>query len=134
MARKLYLNLPVKDLPASVAFFTKLGFQFNQQFTDESATCMIVSEAASVMLLTEARFRGFTKKQLASTATHSQAIFALSAESRADVDDFADKALAAGGTPAMAPTDLGFMYLRSFYDLDGHHWEIFYMDEAAMPQ
>ncbi|MEQ1670021.1 MAG: VOC family protein [Hyphomicrobium sp.] len=128
MARKIFVNLPVKDLQRSIAFFSGLGFTFNPQFTDETATCMIVSDDAYVMLLTEPKFLNFTKKRISDTANASEAIIAVNGESRANVDEFADKALATGGSPAMPPMDLGFMYGRSFYDPDGHHWEIFYMD------
>ena len=133
--RKLFVNLPVRDLPASVAFFTRLGFAFNKQFTDPSATCMIVSEEAYVMLLTEARFadegaKHTKKKALCDTSKAIEGLFCLSAESRAEVDEFADTAIAAGGTSAGEPQDHGFMYVRSFYDLDGHHWEILWMDPA----
>jgi predicted lactoylglutathione lyase len=132
MARKIFVNLPVRDLKRSVEFFTRLGFTFNPQFTDESATCMIVSEEAFVMLLVEPRFRDFTDRQICDTATRTEGIFALSAESRAEVDEMVDAALAGGGSVAKPPQDLGFMYLRSFYDLDGHHWEVTHMDETAI--
>lgn len=132
MPRKMFNNLPVKDLPKSIAFFTGLGFTFNPRFTDENATCMIVSDDAYVMLLTEKRFKDFTKKPVSDAAKATEMIVALSADSRADVDAFADKALKTGGTPAMPPIDLGFMYGRSFYDPDNHHWEIFHMDPAAI--
>ncbi len=131
MPRKIFVNLPVKDLQKSVLFFTGLGFAFNPQFTDDTATCMIISDDAYAMLLTEARFKDFTSKSISDTSKTTEAIVALSADSRADVDQFADKALASGGAAAMPPMDLGFMYGRSFYDPDGHHWEIFHMDPAA---
>lgn len=133
-SRKIFVNLPVRDLKRSVEFFTKLGFTFNPHFTDENATCMIVSDEAFVMLLVEPRFKDFTKKQLADTRTHTEAIFALSAANRAEVDETVKTAIAAGGTHALEPTDHGFMYSWSFYDLDGHHWETFYMDPTAIPQ
>jgi predicted lactoylglutathione lyase len=130
--RKLFVNLPVRDLHRSVAFFTKLGFTFNPQFTDESATCMIVSEEAFVMLLVRDRFKDFTKKQLCDTTTHTEGLFALSCASRAEVDELVKTAIGAGGTHAQDPQDHGFMYGWSFYDLDGHHWEVFWMDPAAV--
>jgi predicted lactoylglutathione lyase len=133
MSRKLFVNLPVKDLDASVEFFTKLGFSFNPEFTDETATCMIVSDEAFVMLLVEPRFKDFTTKQVADATSQTEAIMAVSAESRGDVDDLADRALAAGGRPSNEPMDLGFMYARSFQDLDGHLWEVVHMDPAAVP-
>lgn len=132
--RKMFVNLPVRDLPRSIEFFTQLGFAFNPQFTDDKATCMIVSEEGYVMLLVEERFKDFTRKQLCDTSTFTEGLVALSADSRADVDKMADTAIAAGGKEAMPAMDLGFMYNRSFYDLDGHHWEVFYMDLAAMPK
>ena len=128
MSRKIFINLPVANLQNSVAFFTKLGFGFNAQFTDEKGTCMIISEEAYVMLLTEPFFQTFTKNALCSTKTHTEALIALSCESRAEVDEIVNKAIAAGGRNAMPPQDHGFMYGWSFYDLDGHHWEVLWMD------
>lgn len=133
-SRKLFVNLPVSDLSRSVEFFTRLGFAFNPQFTDESATCMIINDEACVMLLEEARIRNFTKKQLCDTKTHTECLLALNLDSRAEVDEFVNAAVAAGGSHAMPKIDLGFMYGWSFYDLDGHHWEVGYMDMAAFPK
>ena len=130
-SRKMFVNLPVSDLDRSVAFFTTLGFTFNPQFTDETATCMLVGEDAYVMLLTEPKFAEFTVKPVADATAATEAIVALSAGSREEVDRFAEAALANGGSPAKEPMDLGFMYGRSFADPDGHHWEIFWMDPAA---
>jgi predicted lactoylglutathione lyase len=132
--RKLFVNLPVKDLARSMGFFEALGFGFNPQFTDEKAACMIISEEAYVMLLNEAFFKTFTKKEIANTATHTEGIFALSCTSREEVDALVKKALAADGKPAQAPVDHGFMYYHSFCDLDGHHWEVLWMDPAAIQQ
>ena len=132
MARKLFVNLPVRDLSRSVDFFTELGFTFNPNFTDETATCMIVSEQAFVMLLVANRFADFTKKQICDTSTHTEALLSISCESRAEVDALVQRALAAGGKHAMEPQDHGFMYGRSFYDLDGHHWEVMWMDPKAV--
>ncbi len=129
---KLFVNLPVRDLKRSIEFFTRLGFAFNSQFTDAIATCMILSEEAFVMLLTEARFKDFTKKQICDTRTHTEGLFCISTGSRAEVDALVKNALAAGGTPALEPQDHGFMYNWSFYDLDGHHWEVMWMDPAAI--
>lgn len=129
-ARKIFVNLPVRDLQRSIAFFTELGFTFNKQFTDDSATCMILSEEAYVMLLVESRFKDFTSKQLCDTRTHTEALFCLSATSRAEVDELVRRAVAAGGTQAEEPQDHGFMYGYSFYDLDGHGWEVMWMDPA----
>ncbi|HKA30546.1 MAG TPA: VOC family protein [Candidatus Binatia bacterium] len=133
-SRKIFLNLPVRDLKRSIEFFTKLGFSFNPQFTDDNATCMIVSEEAFVMLLVEARFKDFTKKQICDTRTQTEGIFAISAVSRDEVETLVRAALAAGGTHASDPVDHGFMYGWSFHDLDGHHWEVIYMDPSAIAQ
>ncbi len=132
MPRKIFVNLPVKDLNKSKGFFARLGFTFNPQFTDETATCMIVSEEAFVMLLVESRFKDFTKKELCDPATHTEAILAVSAESPEQVDELVYKALAAGGQPANEPMDHGFMYGSSFQDLDGHLWEVIWMDPGAL--
>ena len=133
MSRKIFVNLPVKNLDDSVAFFTKLGFEFNPQFTDEHATCMVLSDEAFVMLLVEDFFTTFTTKAVCDSATHIEAILALSASSREEVDDLVGNALAAGGQPAGDPVDQGFMYGWSFQDLDGHVWEVIWMDMAAVP-
>lgn len=134
MATKIFVNLPVRDLDKSVAFFTGLGFTFNPQFTDENATCMIIGEDIFVMLLVEKYFKTFTKKEIADTKKSTEVIIALSADSREKVDELADKALAAGGKKSLDPQDHGFMYQRSFQDLDGHLWELTYMDMSAIPQ
>jgi len=128
MARKIFVNLAVRDLKRSKEFFSKLGFEFNPQFTDDRAACMVLSEEGFVMLLTEQFFKTFTKKSVCDTATHSEALLALSCESRAEVEALVKKALANGGTHAMPPQDHGFMYAWSFYDPDGHHWEVLWMD------
>ena len=130
-SRQIFVNLAVKDLNRSVEFFTKLGFAFDPRFTDEQATCMIVSDEAFVMLLVESRFRDFTKKTIIDSATATEAILALTAESREQVDELADKALAAGGSPANDPMEMDFMYGRSFNDPDGHLWEVFWMNPSA---
>jgi len=131
-ARKIFVNLPVKDLAKTVEFFAQLGFEFDPKFTDDNATCMIVNDDAAVMLLVEDFFKGFVKKDLADTTTHTEVINALSAESRERVDELVDQAFAAGAQPASDPMDEGFMYSRSFQDLDGHLWEILYMDPSAL--
>lgn len=133
-SRKMFVNLAVKDLDKSVEFFTELGFSFDPRFTDEQATCMIVSDEAFVMLLVESRFKDFTKKELANPTTHTEAIVALSAESREQVDQLADTAIEAGGSPANDPIEMDFMYGRSFQDLDGHLWELIWMDPNAIEQ
>lgn len=127
-SRKLFVNIPVRDLQKSMEFFKKLGFSFNPQFTDEKAACMIVSGDAYFMLLTEPFFKSFTKREVADTSRSTESMFALSCESRAEVDDIVRKAIDAGGSHAMDPMDQGFMYGWSFYDLDGHHWEVLWMD------
>jgi predicted lactoylglutathione lyase len=134
MSRMIFVNLPVQDLAKSVDFFASLGFEFNEQFSDDRATCMVVSEQAYVMLLTEAKFADFTTKPLADAREATGAILAVSAESREAVDAFADAALAAGATRATDPMDLGFMYQRTFHDLDGHQWEVVWMSPEAVEQ
>ncbi|MDM0040175.1 VOC family protein [Variovorax sp. J22G21] len=133
MSTKMFVNLPVKDLDRTVAFFTALGFKFNPQFTDKNATCMIVSEEAFVMLLVEPFFKGFTPKPISDAKKSTEVLLCLSAERRADVDDMVAKAIAAGGRAPNKPQDHGFMYQHGFEDLDGHLWEVAYMDMSAMP-
>lgn len=133
-SRKLFVNLSVRDLKRSVEFFTKLGFAFDARFTDETATCMLVGEDAYVMLMIEERFKGFTKNQICDTAKATEGLFAISASSRAEVDQLVHAAITAGGRHAMPSEDHGFMYGWSFYDLDGHHWEVVYMDPSALTQ
>ena len=130
MSRLTFVNLPVQDLTKSVEFFTSLGFEFNAQFTDENATCMVVSDKAFVMLLAQPFFATFTTKQVADPGTHTGVIMGVSAQSRAEVDALVDRALELGGSPSKEPSDEGFMYGRSFYDLDGHAWEVIWMDAA----
>jgi predicted lactoylglutathione lyase len=131
-SRKMFVNVPVRDLKRSMDFFGKLGFSFNPKFTDEKAACMIIGEDAYVMLLTEPFFRTFTKKDLCDTSKYTEGLFALSCGSRTEVDQMVKAATAAGGKPAMDPQDHGFMYGWSFYDLDGHHWEVIWMDPKAV--
>ena len=133
-SRKIFVNLPITDLDRSVAFFTALGFAFDARFTDDEATCLIISDEAFVMLLVQERFEEFTTKAVCDATTHTEAILALTADSRDDVDAVADTALAAGGLPANEPMDMEFMYGRSFYDPDGHLWEVFYMDPSALEE
>ena len=130
-SRKLFVNLAVRDLKTSMAFFSGLGFAFNPTFTDDNAACMIVSDDAYVMLLTEPFFRGFTKRELCDTTRQTEALLALSCRDRAEVDELVNKAVAAGGSHAMDPQDHGFMYAWSFYDPDGHHFEVVWMDPKA---
>lgn len=134
MAKQMFLNLPVKDLDASVGFFTALGFSFNPDFTDENATCMIVNDNAFVMLLVENFFKTFTSKPLADARSTTEAIMSLSLDSREAVDELVRTALTAGGTPSEEAQDYGFMYTHSFQDPDGHLWEVFWMDPAGPPK
>ncbi len=133
-ARKIFVNLAVRDLKKSMDFFTKLGFEFNLKFTDDKAACMIISEEAFVMLLGEPFFRTFTKREVCDTTKQTEGLFALSCTSRAEVDEMVKKAVAAGGKHAMDPQDHGFMYGWSFYDLDDHHWEVLWMDPKVAEQ
>ncbi len=131
MRTKIFVNLPVKDLQVSIDFFTKLGFTFNPQFTNENATCMVVSEDIFVMLLTTPFFQTFTKKEVADAEKVTEVLTALSVENREAVDELLAVALEAGAEEARDVQDLGFMYSRSFEDPDKHIWEIFWMDEKA---
>ncbi len=129
---KLFVNIPVSDLQRSITFFEALGFTFNPQFTDATATCMLVGEAAYFMLLTRERFKGFSKRPMGDPRNETNALFALSVNSREEVDQTVGKAVAAGGSHAADPQDHGFMYGWSFYDPDGHHWEVFWMDPSTI--
>jgi predicted lactoylglutathione lyase len=130
--RKMFVNLMVRDLKRSKDFFSALGFEFNPKFTDDNAACMVVSDEGFVMLLTESFFKRFTNREPCDTTRHTEALLALACESRAEVDALVKKAVAAGGTHAMEPQEHGFMYGWSFYDVDGHHWEVFWMDPKAV--
>lgn len=132
--RLLFLNLPVRDLAASKRFFEHLGFGFDPKFTDESAACLIISSQAFAMLMPTARFEDFAVRPVGDATTTTAAIYAISAESREGVDALADAALEAGATPAADPIDYGFMYGRSFMDLDGNHWEVVWMSQEAVEQ
>ncbi|MFZ2836676.1 MAG: VOC family protein [Candidatus Saccharimonadales bacterium] len=129
---KLFVNLPIKDLEASVAFFTKLGFTFNPQFTDDKAACMIVGDDAFVMLLTNEFFETFTKKSLADATLTTEVIVAVSAESKEAVDTMVEAALENGGKESNRLQDQGFMYSWSFKDPDDHLWEVIWMDPATI--
>ncbi|HEU4383944.1 MAG TPA: VOC family protein [Anaeromyxobacteraceae bacterium] len=126
--RMMFVNLPVRDLERAKSFFGKLGFSFNPRFTDDKAACMVVSDLGYVMLLQEAFYRTFTKRPLCDTTRQNEGLVALSCQSRGEVDALVRAALEAGGSQAMEPMDHGFMYERSFYDPDGHHWEVVWMD------
>jgi uncharacterized protein len=131
--RKLFVNIPVNDLQRSIQFFEALGFAFNPHFTDATATCMLVGEDAYFMLLTRDRFAGFSKRPTGDAQRETSALFAIGVGSREEVDVVVHKAVAAGGSHALDPQDHGFMYGWSFYDVDGHHWEVFWMDPSAIP-
>lgn len=133
MATKVFINLPVKDLNRSVDFFTRLGFTFNPQFTNENATCMIISDNIFAMLLVEPYFKTFTGKEICNAHQHTEVLIALDASSRAEVDDMVKKAVEAGGALYAEPQDHGWMYQHSFADPDGHQWEIAFMDISAFP-
>ncbi|WP_158828004.1 VOC family protein [Mucilaginibacter lacusdianchii] len=134
MATKVFINLPVKDLNATNEFFTKLGYQFNSQFSNDKATCMVVSEHIYIMLLVEDFFKGFTNSAICDTSKSNEVIVCLSADSREAVDEIVKKAVDAGATTPSAPQDHGFMYGYGFTDLDGHLWEFSYMDPTYVHQ
>jgi predicted lactoylglutathione lyase len=135
MGMQTFINLPVKDLSRSTEFFRSMGFSFDPQFTDENATRMIISDDTSAMLVVEPFFKGFIEpQQIADTSRSKEVIVGLSTESREQVDELAEKALAAGGRALGEPEDQGFMYMRGFHDLDGHQWSFIYMDMSAIPQ
>lgn len=134
MNTKIFVNLPVKDLNKSIEFFTKLGYTFNQQFTDETATCMVVSDTIFVMLLTEVRFKDFTRKPISDAKKQTEVLISLQVESKDKVNEMLGKALEAGGNIYADPQDLGWMFMRGFADLDGHQWEIFFIDESQIPK
>lgn len=134
MATKIFVNLPVNDLKKSIEFFTQLGYSFNPQFTDETATCMIISEDIYAMLLTHEKFKAFTPKEICDATKSSEVLICLSCDSRDQVDDMVGKAVAAGGTTYNQPQDHGFMYGHGYQDLDGHIWELMWMDPGAVNQ
>lgn len=125
---KVFLNLPVSNLEKSKKFFTSLGYSINPEFTDENAACVVFSENIYAMLLLKKFFKSFIKKEIADSSKQTEAIIALTATSRQQVDEIAKKAVAAGGKISRDPDDQGWMYGQSFEDLDGHQWEIFWMD------
>ena len=133
MARKIFVNLPIRDMQRSQEFFRALGFSFNPQFTNEQGACMVISEDIFAMLLVEPFFQTFTKKPIADARTTTEVLVCLSCDSREEVDTLVRKALAAGGTAPNAPQDHGFMYGHGFEDLDGHVWELVWMNPAATP-
>jgi len=134
MGTQIYVNLPIKDLKRSVEFFNKLGFKFDPQFTDDNATCMIISDDIFVMLLVEKFFKTFTKNEISDATKSTEVILCLSAESKEKVDEMVKKAVEAGATTPNEKQEQGFMYGHGFQDLDGHLWEVMYMDMSAMDQ
>jgi predicted lactoylglutathione lyase len=134
MATQIFVNLPVKNLDKSKTFFTQLGFQFNLQFTDQNAACMIVAESIFIMLLTEKMFKTFTPKAICDATKSTEVLLCLSCESRQQVDETVRKAVAAGGSTYNKPQDHGFMYGHGFQDLDGHIWEVMHMEASAIKQ
>ena len=134
MAKQIFVNIPVKDLNVAIEFYTKLGFTFNQQFTDENATCMIVSENIMIMLLREEFFQQFTPKAIAKAKESTEVLICISAESREELDQYVSLAIAAGEKALMSKQEHSSMYGHGFEDLDGHMWEISYMDMSALPK
>jgi uncharacterized protein len=130
--RKMFVNLAVRDLKRSKAFFSALGFDYDPKFTDDNGACMIISDESYVMLLAESFFKTFTTREVCDTSRQTEALIALSCASRNEVDEVVKSAIDAGGRDAMPAQDHGFMYGRSFYDLDGHHWEVLWMDPKAV--
>lgn len=131
MAKQIFVNLPVKDLQRSIAFFTALGYTFNLNFTNENATCMVIDDNIFVMLLVEKFFKTFISKEICDARKSTEVLLALPCDNRAQVDEQLAKAVAAGATIPREPQDLGFMYSQAFEDLDGHIWELFYMEPQA---
>lgn len=134
MATQIFVSLPVKDLDRSKDFFSKLGYTFNGQFSDEKAACMIISDTIYVMLMTETFLQTFTKKEIVNAHKAIECSLCLSADNKDAVNEMVDKAVAVGATIPNPATDYGFMYQHSFDDLDGHHWEYVWMDPNGMPQ
>lgn len=133
MFRQIFVNLPIKDMARSQAFFKALGLTFNPRFTNEQGACLEIGDNIYVMLLVEPFFQGFTPKPISDAHQNTEAIIALSLDSRAAVEEVVRLAVAAGATTPSPPQDQGYMYLQGFADLDGHQWEVFWMDEAAAP-
>ena len=134
MNTQIFLNLPVNNLNKSVDSFAQLGYTFNPQFTDETASCMIVSDSIFVMLLTEAKFKTYTPKAICDATKNTEVLICLSCQNRADVDEMVAKAVTAGGSTYNEPQNHGFMYVHGYQDLDGHIWELIYMESCATNQ
>lgn len=133
MATKIFVNTHVKDLKRSMEFFKALGYSFNMKFTDETGACLVISEDIYAMLITHGRFKDFTPKKISDATQTTEVLLALSFDSREKVDEIYDKAIKAGATETRPSEDHGFMYARSFNDLDGHIWEVFWMDPKGIP-
>jgi uncharacterized protein len=132
---QIFVNLPVKDLNKSIEFFTKIGFDFNPKFTDKNATCMILGKNMYAMLLKEEFFKTFTVKEISDAHKKTEVLVSLQMKNREEVNDFLKRAIDAGGSTYLKPMDYGdWMYSQGFQDLDGHQWEIFFMDEDKMPK
>jgi len=134
MIKQIFVNLPVKNLKKTINFFTKLGFKFNPKFTNNDATCMIIGKNMFAMLLVEKVFKTFIKKNISDAKKNTEVLVSLSVISRKKVDEILNKAINSGGKESRKPQDHGWMYVRCFDDLDGHIWEIFFMDESKMPK
>ncbi len=134
MVKQIFVNLPVKDLKKSMEFFTKLGFTFNPQFTDDKAACLVIGENIYAMLLTEPFFKTFTKKEISDAKKTTEVLIAIDANSREEVDQMVKNAVEAGGSIYREPQDHGWMYGHSFADLDDHQWEVLYMDTSKLPK
>jgi uncharacterized protein len=134
MIRQIFVNLPIKHMQRSQAFFKALGLSFDPRFTNDQGACLQIAQNIYAMLLVEPFFQGFTKLPVADARKSTEVVIALSCDSRAEVDARVAQAVAAGGTTPNAPVDHGFMYQHGFADLDGHQWEVFWMDESAAPQ
>lgn len=133
MVSEIFVNLPVKNLQRSIDFFTELGFTFDQRFTDDTATCMILGDNIYAMLLTHEKFQSFTNKPIADAGKTTEVLIAVNLESKEEVNEMVEKAKAAGGTIYSEPQDHGWMYQRAFADPDGHQWEIIWSDESLLP-
>ncbi len=134
MSRQIFVNLAVKDLKKSKEFFTNVGFKFNPKFTDDNSACMIIGENIFAMLLVEKFFKTFIKKEICDAKKSTEVLLAINVDNRKEVDALVKRAVQSGGSTYSEPQDHGWMYLKSFADLDGHQWEIFYMDESNMPK
>ncbi|MFC4476699.1 VOC family protein [Flavobacterium chungangensis] len=133
MKTKIFLNLAVKDLNKAVSFYNGLGFSTNPKFTNEKGACIVIDENIFVMILVEEFYKTFTNKQICDSATTSEVLISISLDSRKQVDEMLEKAVKAGGTDYIEAKDYGWMYQRTFLDVDGHHWEVFFMDESQIP-